>query len=149
METLIFILLSIVCIVLIVVLVPYIVAIPLGIIKAIWHIVSGHENDPEIVELKRPRCARWPPRKRHARKGGNTFGDLYISSNDLYSSPISLFIFSFALRSWAWLRHKLTKMQIRKKKGKRKRKRSVRCGIKKTAEAGLPKYCHVKDLAEY
>lgn len=52
MEILLIILLSIACIVLMVVLVPYIIAIPVGIIKAIWLIVSGHDNDPEIVELK-------------------------------------------------------------------------------------------------
>jgi len=52
MEILLFILLSIACIVLMVVLVPYIIAIPVGIIKAVWLIVSGHDNDPEIVELK-------------------------------------------------------------------------------------------------
>ena len=67
METLIFILLSIVCIVLIVVLVPYIVAIPLGIIKAIWLIVSGHENNPEIVELKEAKL-REMAAKKEARK---------------------------------------------------------------------------------
>ena len=67
METLIFIILSIVCIVLIVVFVPYIIAIPLGIIKAIWLIVSGHENDPEIVELKEAKM-REMAAKKEARK---------------------------------------------------------------------------------
>ena len=67
METLIFIILSIVCIFLIVVLVPYIIAIPLGIIKAIWLIVSGHENDPEIVELKEAK-KREMAAKKEARK---------------------------------------------------------------------------------
>ena len=67
METLIFIILSIVSIVLIVVLVPYIVAIPLGIIKAIWLIVSGHENNPEIVELKEAKL-REMAAKKEARK---------------------------------------------------------------------------------
>ena len=67
METLIFIILSIICIVLIVVLVPYVVAIPLGIIKAIWLIVSGHENDPEIVELKEAKL-REMAAKKEARK---------------------------------------------------------------------------------
>jgi hypothetical protein len=52
METLIFILLAIACIVLLWFLLPYVIALPLGIIKAIYLIVSGHENDPEIVEMK-------------------------------------------------------------------------------------------------
>ena len=52
METIVFILLAIACIVLLWVVLPYVIAIPLGIVKAVWLIVSGHENDPEVVELK-------------------------------------------------------------------------------------------------
>ena len=53
METLLFILLSLVGIILIVVLLPYVIAIPLGIIKAVWLIVTGRDNDPEWVEERK------------------------------------------------------------------------------------------------
>ena len=78
METLLFILLAIACIVLLWVLLPYVVAIPLGISKAIWLIVSGRDNDPEWVEAKeakkRETAARKEARRRWFR---DWFGDIF------------------------------------------------------------------------
>lgn len=52
METLLLILLCIVGIVLIAVFLPCVVALPIGIVKALWLIVTGCDNDPEWVEMK-------------------------------------------------------------------------------------------------
>ena len=72
METLLFILLCVVCVVLIAVLLPYIIAIPIGIAKAVFLIVSGRENDPEIVDLKearlRERSAKAEVRRKRRRE---------------------------------------------------------------------------------
>ena len=67
METIIFILLAIACIVLLWVVVPYVIAIPLGIVKALYYIVTGRDNDPEVVELKEAR-KRELAAKKEARK---------------------------------------------------------------------------------
>ena len=78
MEILLFILLSIACIVLIVVMVPYIIAIPIGIIKAIWLIVSRHDNDPEIVELKEAKKREIAAKKEARRQSfRDWFGDIF------------------------------------------------------------------------
>lgn len=84
METLIFIILSIVCIVLIVVLLPYIVAIPLGIIKAIWLIVSGHENDPEWVEAKEAKMREMAAKKKARKERRKFFWRLPSSPRELF-----------------------------------------------------------------
>ena len=67
MKTLFSILLAIACIVLLWVVLPYVVAIPLGIIKAIGLIVSGRDSDPELVESKEAK-KREIAAKKEARK---------------------------------------------------------------------------------
>lgn len=73
METILFILFCIVGIVLIVVLVPYIIAIPLGIAKAVYLIVSGHEYDPEIVEMKEVKMRELAAKKEARKKKRREF----------------------------------------------------------------------------
>jgi hypothetical protein len=45
-------LLIILCIVFAVKFWPYIIAFPFAIVKAVYYIVTGRDNDPEVVELK-------------------------------------------------------------------------------------------------
>lgn len=78
METLIFILLAIACIVLLWFLLPYVVAIPLGIAKAIWLIFTGHENDPEWVDAKEAKMRELAARKEARRQWfRDWFGDIF------------------------------------------------------------------------
>ncbi len=78
METLIFILLAVACIILLWVLLPYLVAIPMGIARAVRLIVSGCDNNPEWVELKearkRERAAKKEARRQRFR---DWFGDIF------------------------------------------------------------------------
>lgn len=78
METLIFILLAIACIVLLWCLLPYVVAIPLGIIKAVWLIVTGRDNDPEWVEERKSFEIRRAAKKEARRQSfRDWFGDIF------------------------------------------------------------------------
>lgn len=52
METFLFILLCIVGVVLIVVFLPYVIALLIGVVKALYFIVTGRDNDPEWVKAK-------------------------------------------------------------------------------------------------
>ncbi len=45
-------LLIILCIVIAVKYWPYIIAFPFAVVKAVYYIVTGRDNDPEVVELK-------------------------------------------------------------------------------------------------
>ena len=45
-------LLIILCIIIAVKYWPYIIAFPFAIVKAVYYIVTGRDNDPEVVELK-------------------------------------------------------------------------------------------------
>lgn len=78
MKTLIFILLAIACVVLLWVLLPYVVAIPLGIIKAVWLVFTGRDNDPEVVELKEARKREIAAKKEARRQWlRDWFGDIF------------------------------------------------------------------------
>ena len=78
METLIFILLAIACIVLLWVLLPYVVAIPLGIAKAIRLIVTGRDNDPEWIEDKKAFETKRAAKKEARRQWfSDWFGDIF------------------------------------------------------------------------
>ena len=57
---------------------PYVIAIPLGIVKAVWLIVSGHENDPEVVELKEAKKLEIAAKKEARRQSfRDWFGDIF------------------------------------------------------------------------
>ena len=60
-------LLSILCIIIAVKYWPYIIAFPFAIVKAVYYIVIGRDNDPEIVELKEAK-KREMAAKKEARK---------------------------------------------------------------------------------
>ena len=45
-------LLIILCIIFVVKFWPYIIAFPFAIVRAVFYIVTGRDNDPEVVELK-------------------------------------------------------------------------------------------------
>lgn len=60
-------LLIILCIVFVVKFWPYIIAFPFAIVKAVYYIVTGCDNDPEVVELKEAK-KREIAAKKEARK---------------------------------------------------------------------------------
>ena len=73
METLLFMLFCIVGIVLTVVLVPYIIGVLLGIGKATWLFVTGHDNDPELVDERKTFEAERAAKKEIRRKRRREF----------------------------------------------------------------------------
>ena len=50
MKTLLFILICVVAVCIMVWILPYAIAIPVGLAKALWLILTGRENDPEWKE---------------------------------------------------------------------------------------------------
>ena len=65
-------LLIILCIIFAVKFWPYIIAFPFAVVKALYYIVTGHDNDPEIVELKEAK-KREIAAKKEARKERRKF----------------------------------------------------------------------------
>ena len=59
--------LIILCIIFMVKFWPYIIAFPFAIVKAVYYIVTGRDNDPEVVELKEAK-KREMAAKKEARK---------------------------------------------------------------------------------
>lgn len=60
-------LLIILCIVLVVAFWPYVIAFPFAIVKALWLVLTGRDNDPEVVEMKEAKM-RELVAKKEARK---------------------------------------------------------------------------------
>ena len=60
-------LLIILCIIFVVKFWPYIIAFPFAIVKALYYIVTGRDNDPEVVELKEAKKREMAAKKK-ARK---------------------------------------------------------------------------------
>ena len=60
-------LLIILCIVFLAKFWPYIIAFPFAMVKALYYIVTGRDNDPEVVELKEARKCELAAKK-EARK---------------------------------------------------------------------------------
>ncbi len=65
-------LLIILCIIIAVKYWPYIIAFPFAIVKAVYYIVTGRDNDPEVVELKEAK-KREMAAKKEARKEKRKF----------------------------------------------------------------------------
>ena len=65
-------LLIILCIVIAVKYWPYIIAFPFAVVKAVYYIVTGRDNDPEVVELKEAK-KREMAAKKAARKERRKF----------------------------------------------------------------------------
>ena len=65
-------LLIILCIVLVAKFWPYIIAFPFAVVKALYYIVTGRDNDPEVVELKEAK-KREIAAKKEARKERRKF----------------------------------------------------------------------------
>ena len=85
METLLFILFCIVGIVLIVVLVPYIIGVLLGIGKAIWLFVTGHDNDPELVDERKTFEAERAAKKKARKERRKAFWRIPSSPREFFS----------------------------------------------------------------
>lgn len=66
-------LLIILCIIIVVKYWPYIIAFPFAIVKAVYYIVTGRDNDPEIVELKEAKKARDGRQERGTQGKAKTF----------------------------------------------------------------------------
>jgi hypothetical protein len=65
-------LLIILCIIFAVKFWPYIIAFPFAVVKALYYIVTGRDNDPEMVELKEAK-KREIAAKKEARKERRRF----------------------------------------------------------------------------
>ena len=65
-------LLIILCIIIVVKYWPYIIAFPFAVVKAVYYIVTGRDNDPEVVELKEAK-KREMAAKKEARKEKRKF----------------------------------------------------------------------------
>lgn len=80
-----FILFCIVGIVLIVVLVPYIIGVLLGIGKTIWLFVTGHDNDPELVDERKAFESERAAKKKARKERRKAFWRIPSSPREFFS----------------------------------------------------------------
>jgi len=66
-------LLIILCTVLVVAFWPYVIAFPFAIVKALWLILTGRDNAPEVVEMKEAKMREFAAKKETRKERRKTF----------------------------------------------------------------------------